>query len=45
MNKKKLLNIVKLLGLVTASSSVNFACVMVLGQEKLPNEVKKMRRF
>lgn len=45
MNKRSLLNIVKVLGLIAASSAVNFSCVIILGQEKLPNEMKKLRRF
>ncbi len=45
MNKRSLLNIVKLFGLITASSAVNFSCVLILGQEKLPDEMKKLRRF
>ncbi|MCD5003687.1 cyclic lactone autoinducer peptide [Enterococcus saccharolyticus] len=45
MNKRGVLNIVKMLGLIMASSAVNFSCIMIFGQEKLPSEVKKMRRF
>lgn len=45
MYKKGFLNIVKFLGLIAASSAVNFSCVFLVGQEKLPNEVKKLRRF
>ena len=45
MNKKGFLNIVKFLGLIAASSAVNFSCVLILGQEKLPDEMKKLRRF
>jgi cyclic lactone autoinducer peptide len=45
MNKRMLLNVVKVLGLITASSAVNFSCIFLVGQEKLPNEVKKLRRF
>lgn len=45
MNKNVLLGIVKFLGLVTASSAVNLSCIMIMGQEEIPKEVKKLRRF
>lgn len=43
--KKIILNQLKNVIRLTSSSAVNFGCVFVLGQEKIPDDVKKLRKF
>ncbi|MDZ5601089.1 cyclic lactone autoinducer peptide [Enterococcus cecorum] len=30
---------------LTSSSAVNFSCAIILGQSKLPEQIKKLRKF
>lgn len=43
--KKNILKQLKKLAKSIASSSVNFSCALFFGQEKIPEEVKKLRKF
>lgn len=43
--KKNILKQLKKLVKITASSSVNFSCTFFWGQEKIPEEVKNLRKF
>lgn len=43
--KNSILNKLKQIIKFTASSSVNFSCTFIFGQEDIPNEVKKLRKF
>lgn len=39
------LKLIRFIGYAFASSVVNFSCMMIFGQEKLPDDLKRLRKF